>query len=512
MTKNIFEKTKNYIENYSLNNHHWFEFMNQANQSEFLSSQEGFYYAVKAFPRMLSRLASIIEDSEHRVMVIENLWEEHGQGNSSLFHTNTFHQYLRSLGLQKEIKAIAHNPWVDEWIDCVLNKNLSPANYASYLAGIEYIYARISKSISDHVLQFDLSCEQSHYKNHSALDFEHAAELLKVAVFCNENQGDLFESFKLGVQEFVCLYDKMTFLTNYKATQIAKEKVAFYYAREDASIETQLVKKMGKDKKKIKALMICSGGENLIELLSLREDMDITALDINPNQISLAKAKIDNINEGISNELVLNKGKFEKIFELLANKFNEKELIEIANKNPAALKKLKYVCDNIFSNINLEIIFTKEATQYSKKSFSDHFYNVFCKQINAFYVKNKTYSNIGCILGKTAPINYQTVFNKNSKIDYFVGSFEDYFSKHNDHYDLIDLSNISDWMSKEKTISTVKLLHANLNKDGYLIGRKILGDYNWIDLINNDCSLQMKIEEVSDNTSFYTQTIIANKA
>ena len=512
MTKNIFEKTKNYIENYPLANHDWFEFMEDANQAEFLSSQEGFFYAVKAFPRMLSKLASIIEDSEHRVMVIENLWEEHGQGNSIIFHTNTFHQYLRSLGLKKEMKDIAHNPWVDEWIDCVLNKDFSPAKYSSYLAGIEYIYARISKEISDHVLQFDLICEQSHYKKHSALDFEHAAELLEVAVLCNESQEDLFESFKLGVKEFVCLYDKMTFLTNYKANQIAQEKVAFYYAREDASVETQLVKKIGKNKKKIKALMICSGGENLIEMLSLEEDVDITALDINPNQIALAKSKIDSINEGILKELIFSEGKFEKVFELLANKFNEKELIEIANKNPEALKKLKYVCDNIFSNKILEIIFTQEATKYSKDSFSDHFYNVFYKQINAFYMNNKSYSNIGCVLGKTAPINYQKVLNKNSNIDYFLGSFEDYFSKINTKYDLIDVSNISDWMSKEKTINTVKLLHSNLNEDGYLIGRKLLGDYNWIDLINSDCSLQMKIEEVSDNTSFYTQTIIANKA
>lgn len=365
MSPKIFVDTQLYIEAYPLKDHVWFNFLKNASQSEFLKSQEGFFYAVKAFPRMLSKLASMIEDSESRLLVIENLWEEHGQGNSTLFHTNTYFQYLVSLGLKGDINSISHNPWVEEWIDNVLDKEMSASQYASYLAGIEYIYARISKKITQKLKKFDLVCEQTHYQNHSVLDYAHAGELLEVAIKCQKNiDEDLMEAFKLGVAEFLYLFKDMVLLTEFEASEIAKDKIAFYYAREDAQIECNVVKKIAKDE--VKVLMICSGGENSIELLKLDKIVDITALDINPNQIALAKAKIKSINKNheLSDELFIShEGKFEKIFEILANSFNTSELLGIANKEHNALEKLKHVCENIFSNKILEIVFTPEATR-----------------------------------------------------------------------------------------------------------------------------------------------------
>jgi pyrroloquinoline-quinone synthase len=514
MNTAIFQITKDYVEQYQLNKLNWIDFLSKATQQEFLDSQEGFFYAVKAFPKMLAKLASLIDDSEKRVLVIENLWEEHGQGNSQLFHTNSYYQYLQSLGFGKDIKSIKHNPWVEDWIKLVMSKSYTATQYAAYLAGIEYIYARISKIVSDHLNGFKLYCDQTHYAKHSVLDYEHASELLQVAIECKESETDeeIFNIFQQSIEEFLNMFEKMVILTEKDAQEFAKEKVAFYYGREDTSVEYGVVERVKVDTPKV--LMICSGGENSIEILKMNKAVDIVALDINPNQIALAKSKIDDIynNQDIEiDKVIYNEGKFEKLFEVLKNSFNENELWQIGKERAIGLEKLKYVCDNLFSNRILEIIFTEEATKYSKESFSKHFYNVFAQQIKYYYDNKPEYSNIGSVLGKTKPINYQGEINKGSSIDYFTGTFDDYFKSANNKYDIIDVSNISDWMSKEKTIETIKLVYSYLNKGGYLIGRKLLGDYNWVDLINQDCQLNMKIEEVKDKTSFYTQTVIAQK-
>jgi pyrroloquinoline quinone (PQQ) biosynthesis protein C len=518
MNNAIFQTTKNYVEQYPLNSLNWTAFVSKASQQEFLISQEGFFYAVKAFPRMLAKLASLIEDSENRFLVIENLWEEHGQGEAKLFHTNSYYQYLQSLGLEKDIKEIKHNPWVDDWIKLVMNKDYNATQYASYLAGIEYIYARISKIISDHIQSFNLFCEQMHYEKHSLLDYEHAAELLQVAVRCQngETEDEIFNVFKDSINDFLNMFEKMVILTEKDAQEFSKEKVAFYYGREDTSIENSVVNKVTIEKniEKVKVLMVCSGGENSIELLKMDKAVDIVALDINQHQIALAQSKINDIVNGqnvVSDKIIYNEGKFEKLFQVLKNSFNDNELWQIGRGREIGLEKLRYVCDNLFSNKILEIIFTEEATKYSKESFSDHFYNVFVEQIKYYYSEKPEYSNIGCVLGKTPPINYQGEFNKNSSIDYSNGTFDEHFKASNYRYDIIDVSNISDWMSKEKTIQTIKLVYSHLNDGGYLIGRKLLGDYDWNKLISEDCGLDMVIEEVKDKTSFYTQTVIAKK-
>lgn len=518
MNTAIFETTKDYVEQYPLSSLNWTAFLSKATQQEFLNSQEGFFYAVKAFPQMLAKLASLIEDSESRMLVIENLWEEHGQGNEKLFHTNSYYQYLQSIGLNKDIKEIQHNPWIEDWIKLSLNKNYTATQYAAYLAGIEYIYARISKIISDRLQSFILCCEQIHYEKHSVLDYAHAAELLEVAIKCKKDESDeeIFNVFKESIDDFLNMFEKMVILTEQDAQEFAQEKVAFYYGREDTSIEKNVVNKFIAENinKKPNVLMVCSGGENSIDLLQMDKALNIVALDINAHQIALAKSKIDDIFNGqdiASNKIIYNEGKFEKLFQVLKNSFTDSELWQIGRGREVGLEKLRYVCNNLFSNKILEIIFTEEATKYSKESFSEHFYNVFVAQIKYYYAGKPDYSNIGCVLGKTKPINYNGLINQNSSIDYFNGTFDQHFKDNNTKYDIIDVSNISDWMSKEKTIQTIKLVHSHLNEGGYLIGRKLLGDYDWIKLISQECGLDMVIEEVKDQTSFYTQTIVAKK-
>ncbi|NCQ51840.1 hypothetical protein GW796_08100 [archaeon] len=191
------------------------------------------------------------------------------------------------------------------------------------------------------------------------------------------------------------------------------------------------------------------------------------------------------------------------------NSFTHLELEQISKNNPSSLSKLKWICDNLFSNKILEIIFTENATKYSKDNFADHFYNIFLKQITWYFSTNPKNSNIGSILFNNDPINYQLKINKKSSVDYYHGDFLSYLSQTNKTFDLIDLSNISDWMplnNMEKILSTS---FSKLNKNGVIVGRKLLGDYSWAELQKK--LIPSLFLPFDDHTMFYQECVFIKK-
>ena len=297
---------------------------------------------------------------------------------------------------------------------------------------------------------------------------------------------EMMSYFILGITEFLQLYEKMILLTTEDAKLIAQEKCAFYYGREDVNINYDILNTWHKqNNKKAEVLMICSGGENVIELLSMKNPNNFVLLDINPNQLELAKNKIEAINDNnykYSQLSTFNSGKFEKLFQFFRNSFTYEELENIAQKDHNALKKLKWICDNIFSNEILEIVFTDNATKYSKESFSAHFYKMFKKQIRWYFETQPKNSNIGSILFNHNPINYEKKLNKENSINYFNGTFLEYLNNNNKTFDLIDVSNISDWMPIDEMKVIVEKLYSQLNTNGIIVGRKLLGNYEWKNL------------------------------
>ncbi len=77
-------------------------FLAKANREELQRSQVPFYYAVEAFPLLLLKLASQITNEGARYLIVENIWEEHGQGDQNKFHTQTFKTHLAALGFNGE--------------------------------------------------------------------------------------------------------------------------------------------------------------------------------------------------------------------------------------------------------------------------------------------------------------------------------------------------------------------------------------------------------------------------
>ena len=365
-------------------------FLSHATQQEFLKSQVPFFYAVEAFPRMLCKLAMSIEHSEQRLLVIENIWEEHGQGNQAQFHTQSYQTYLKSIGWDG---VLFTNPWVQSWIKQIFHLPQDAIYLASYLSGIEYLYALMSQDIAQYVSGLDLVCEQHHYAKHAVLDWNHGFELLSVALdiaqknkegLSLDDENKIKEAFKKAQADFLEMYNHLRIPTQKEAHKIHQESISFYYIREDSNIERGVLEEIISQKNdnnkndNIAILSIASGGEHLFEYLSHGINIAIDVIDINPNQIKLAQDKLEmllsdtrNKNQApIFNEH--NVGKFEKMFQLLRSYFNEQEINQF--RNNCDTEKLKYVTEILFSNEYLNIVFGEEATKYTVLNFAKHFY------------------------------------------------------------------------------------------------------------------------------------------
>jgi pyrroloquinoline-quinone synthase len=68
------------------------------NLDAFRCSQEQFFFAVTFFSRPIAALLARIPNLSHRMMLLGNIIEEHGNGEQSEAHHNTFIEFLNRIG------------------------------------------------------------------------------------------------------------------------------------------------------------------------------------------------------------------------------------------------------------------------------------------------------------------------------------------------------------------------------------------------------------------------------
>jgi pyrroloquinoline quinone (PQQ) biosynthesis protein C len=70
------------------------------------------------FPRYLAAVAANVPDDATRLSLVENLWEEHGEGNLALSHRTLFHRFLTALGItEKERQTAKPLPSTSEYVN-----------------------------------------------------------------------------------------------------------------------------------------------------------------------------------------------------------------------------------------------------------------------------------------------------------------------------------------------------------------------------------------------------------
>ena len=472
-------------------------FLAKANKEELLRSQIPFYYAVEAFPLLLLKLASQITNEGARYMIVENIWEEHGQGDQNKFHTQTFKTHLAALGFNGEYFK---NPIVTKWLDNLFRIE-SLSDLFHELSAIEYMYAVISESISINLDRVDLLCEQEHYLNHSELDWSHGEDILISMNKCGIDFNKT--TFKRAQLDFINLFAKLAVPT-LKETTHAKNTlpVNFYHTREAPNVISEV---MGSFhiKSDIDVLTICSGGENVIHYLAHDNVSTITAFDMNKAQLEVCQQKLSPSDKSPQNQI----GRFEYLFELVREYFiNTKNELTIVQDYAVSCDALNYVIDLVFDNRILTTLFSDEATKYSKQSFSEHFKLTYAKMLNDIIDKNITNTNSdNVILGTNITDEFTTLFNRdNTSITYLNQSAETVMSRAG-KFHLIDLSNIGDWMPLTDFQQLVRQAFGRLHNNGRLVLRRLLGDYSLMDLPVG------RITSLYDETGFYSETVVISK-
>lgn len=211
---------KNFLEtlNSSLNieNHPFFVALNKGeiSKDEFLETQLEFSHLVKYFNRPMALVVANIPDDIKRMAIVDNLWEEHGQGVPEKIHGRTIRTLIERLGGD-----------LSEIDDSNLTTNIKIFNQAlrgvaafeSYqfatavFGGIERSFVDISTQICNGIVNNGwLPLERvTHYALHKEIDIKHAEDFLIVSndEWDKESQQKAIKSgIEFGANLFLNVY------------------------------------------------------------------------------------------------------------------------------------------------------------------------------------------------------------------------------------------------------------------------------------------------------------------
>lgn len=183
-------------------------------RSEFVLTQEQFYYAVTFFPRPMSALVGRIPEPEQRLDILRNVVEEHGEFDEASFHKTTFEQFLFKLG--SDVEALQREP--DLWPSVrAFNSALTGSCLMDELevgigclGVIELSFATLSSIIGNAVVARGWLAESElvHYRIHKDIDERHADDFFSIVEpVWNEPQRQYY--IRQGLQMGVYLFDQL---------------------------------------------------------------------------------------------------------------------------------------------------------------------------------------------------------------------------------------------------------------------------------------------------------------
>lgn len=189
-------------------------------KEDFVETQAQFFFAVDFFSRPMAAVAAKIPNARQRVEVLRNVWEEHGEGDTILTHSETFATFLNRLqGLTPaDIEARVLWPEVR-----VFNTTLAGAAVldeyqvsVAMMGIVERMFSDISFWIGQAVMKREWISEKEmiHYNLHQDLDIRHSDDFFNVlAPLWDANKGDdryaIEQGLRLGATVFNGLYAEL---------------------------------------------------------------------------------------------------------------------------------------------------------------------------------------------------------------------------------------------------------------------------------------------------------------
>jgi pyrroloquinoline-quinone synthase len=145
----------------------------------FLDTQLYFFHAVSYFSIPMFLLCTQLKSYSKRIKILENINDEHGNGDINKSHRRTYKKYLINLGISEDkINNNLIHPASKKFNDTLLNivQNKGKLISISCLGMIEYRYAEISQILVETILKNNWLTKDNlvHYSLHEDLDQHHA--------------------------------------------------------------------------------------------------------------------------------------------------------------------------------------------------------------------------------------------------------------------------------------------------------------------------------------------------
>lgn len=312
--------------------------------------------------------------------------------------------------------------------------------------------------------------------------------------------------------------------------------ILFSQVREDPFVELEAIKYLPCDTNNV--LMIASGGCTLITLATSSKIKNIDVIDASQDQLYLVELKLAIF------DLINNRNRYIAYIEGDMKKFDMYVYYKKCFLTPECRKywdqRIELIYDGINkigrfeklfdelreSNYNFEKVFDRQylikifgenaVINSLNQEFSDHFKNI----INT-YKKNYNKPDDNYFWSQIAYGYYQDDYpfymdyniNPYIQINFIqsnLTNYMNYLTYTCNKYDLIQTSNITDWMDKLSVIKILVLIYKALNPHGIVVMRRLNSDINLKKIIKNT-NLFNIYDDIIDKSHFYKEVIIAQK-
>jgi S-adenosylmethionine-diacylglycerol 3-amino-3-carboxypropyl transferase len=344
--------------------------------------------------------------------------------------------------------------------------------------------------------------------------------------------------------------------------------VMFSQVREDWRIEWQVLDRLNQTlQKPLRALIVASGGCTALSLLAHPGLAQLDAVDGNPAQLALlrlrsaAMAELESAEQwiflaksGVSlaaarlaiydrlrsqlpeasqafwderqDEIAYGVnyvGRFEQLFRELAERFAERGLNPLIQPETAiATPDWREIFEQVFERQKLIQTFGEAAVNYSMdRSFGEHFADVFARSLRQFapqenYFLTQVWGDRYADLPDGRPLYLEPevlplVRSNLPKLRLHEGRFVEQLQQLGATYDLIQFSNLSDWMPIPELQVMLATIRARLNPGGAVIGRRLNGDHNLMALMAEQFAVDREFSQhlqKTDRSFFYQEVVV----
>lgn len=183
----------------------------------FLTSQDSFIDAIDQWSHLLGKMLSKVPSHRERLVIVENLYDEHGEGDLNKAHVNTFKAFIQSLDASSAVDLYNPNKKTYQIVRHFYEKLHYFIDHYDWkfsvamLGMIELVYVTISGAIHKYAKLHLIDQTINHYSLHETLDTRHANELFALIKPFYENDPELIESgLKAGYDAMFSLYSELS--------------------------------------------------------------------------------------------------------------------------------------------------------------------------------------------------------------------------------------------------------------------------------------------------------------